>query len=198
MTSCSDCLNALSSARVVDISPGSSIAIHCATCPQCMRVADEVRYAEYRLAASLSEERPRFSSEEVAIAAIDGSELRRRRRIGRWVRGVLALIALGIFGAAMEARFEGNNRRGKNVVTETIPLRCLSAAQAADLVTPYLRHSGSAVYRSDEIRMITIRGTTDDVFKAKMTIDAIDQTGACARLPGTPVPATSDAVPGKD
>lgn len=205
MTNCSECLEALSSARVSDIAPGSTIALHCATCPQCMRVADEVRYAEYRLAASLNEARPGYRSEEVAIAAIEGSEFRRRRRIGRWVRGALALIALGIFGAAMAARFEGNNSVAPNLVTETIPLRCLSAGEAAELVTPYLRSSGTAVYRADVLKTITIRGKPDEVIAAKMTIDAIDRTGVCARLPGTPAPAdaapepaTSDARPDKD
>ena len=201
MTTCSECLNALSSARVSDIAPGSTIALHCATCPQCMRVADEVRYAEYRLAASLNEARPGFRSEEVAVAAVEGSELRRRRRIGRWVRGVLALIALGIFGAAMEARFEDDNSPTKNLITETILLRCLSASQAAELVTPYLRSSGTAVYKSDDLRTITIRGKPDEVISAKIMMEGIDNTAACARLPGAttaPVPTTSDVIPGKD
>ena len=199
MTSCSETLNALSSARVSDIAPGSTIALHCATCPQCMRVADEVRYAEYRLAASLNEARPGIRSEEVAIAAMEGSELRRRRRIGRWVRGALAIVAMGIFGVVMETRVEDDNSSTK-LVTETLILRCLSPSQAAELVTPYLRSSGTAVYRSEDLRTITIRGKPDEVISAKMLIDGIDRTGACARLPGStaPVPATSDAKPGKD
>ena len=199
MTTCSETLNALSSARVSDISPGSTIALHCATCPQCMRVADEVRYAEYRLAASLNEARPGFRSEEVAIAAMEGSEFRRRRRIGRWVRGALAVVAMGIFGVVMETRVEDDNSSRK-LVTETLMLRCLSPSQAAELVTPYLRSSGTAVYKSEDLPTITIRGKPDEVISAKRLIDGIDNTGACARLPGStaPAPATSDAKPGKD
>ena len=196
MTSCSECLNALSSARVTDIAPGSAIALHCATCPQCMRVADEVRYAEYRLAASLNEERPGRPSDEVAIAAIDGSEFQRRRRIGRWVTGALALIALGLFGAAMEARLEDENR--PKLVTETMSLRCLTAKQAAELVTPYLRGSGSAVYHSDNLRTITIQGNNDELAGATIAVRSLDDAASCATSPaiatvaGTPVALDPD------
>lgn len=184
MTNCSECLNALSSARVSDIAPGSTIALHCATCPQCMRVADEVRYAEYRLAASLNEARPGRPSDEVAIAAIGGSELRRRRRIGRWVRGVLALAALGIFGAAMEARLEGD---GPNTLTETITLHCLTAKQAGELVTPYLRSNGSVVYESDDLRTITVRANSEEFSAARMVLDKFDNAASCATSSSTGV-----------
>lgn len=199
MTTCSECLNALSSARVSDIAPGSTIALHCATCPQCMRVADEVRYAEYRLSASLNEARPGFRSEEVAVAAVEGSELRRRRRIGRWVRGVLALIALGIFGAAWEARRGGNSMPAKDLVIETIQVNCLSGKKAAQLVTPYLRSNGSVVYHVDDL--VTIRGTRDEFVAATMALKEFDNPASCTISPPattTPAPTTSDAMPGKD
>lgn len=201
MTTCAECLQALSSARLSDISPGSAIAVHCSTCAYCTRVADEVRYAEYRLAASLNEERPGFPSEEVAFAAIDGSEFRRRRRIARVVRGALALIALGLFGAAMEAIVEDDVRPTKHLVTETIRLSCITGKQAAELVTPYLRMRGSGVYHSDDLRTVTIRASNDELAEATMALKEIDNPVSCTiPTPGTPAPTptTSAGTPGKD
>ena len=198
MTKCSECLNALSSARVSDIAPGSAIALHCATCPQCARVADEVRYSEYRLASSLNEARPGRPSDEVAIAAIDVSELRRRRYVARWVRGGLALAAMGIFAAVMEMRVDGAGKG--NTVTETMALRCLTGKQAAELLTPYLRSNGSIVYGSEDMRTITIRGTSEELASATMVLDKFDRTATCQATTGAPVPvpSTSDAKQGKD
>jgi len=201
MTTCSECLQALSSARLSDIGPGSAIAVHCSTCARCTRVADEVRYAEYRLAASLNEQRPRFPSEEVAFAAIDGSEFRRRRRIARWVRGVLVLIGLGLFGGAMEALLEDDASPTKHLLTETVRLNCLTGKQAAELVTPYLRARGSVVYHAEDLRTVTIRGTSEELAEVAMTLKEIDNPVSCTvSPPGTPAPtpATSDATPGKD
>ena len=183
--------------------PGSAVALHCATCPVCTRVADEVRYAEYRLSASLNDLPPRISSQEVAVAAIDGSERLRRQRVGRWIRVVLGAAALAVFAVFWETA--RNAREDRNLLTETITLRCVSASQAAQLVTPYLRANGSAVYHADELRTITIRGTSEQMASAKMVIDEIEG-GICkipsASTPGpvtlTPSPTTSVAKPGKD
>jgi len=199
MNTCAECLMALSTARVADINPGSAIALHCYTCPDCNRVADEVRYAEYRLASSLNEATPSTGGYELAAWALVESERVRRKRIARWIRGVLAVIALGIFGAAMEAFTEDDADRRQHLITETVELRCLSPEAAAELVTPYLRQSGSVVYNARGIRAITIRGRVEEVAEAKMVVDRLDKTGECIVLPGTsPAPATSVGTPGKD
>ena len=202
MTTCSECLNALSSARVADMGPGSAVAIHCATCPVCSRVADEVRFAEYRLAASLNEARPGTSSEEMAAVAIDGSERLRRQRVGRWIRVGLGVAALAVFAVFWETM--RGAREDRNLLTETITLRCVTASQAAQLITPYLRADGSVVYHADELRTVTIRATSEQMASAKMVIDGLE-SGVCKIPSGStpaptadPAPTTSVATPGKD
>lgn len=199
MNTCEECLMALSTARVADIKPGSAIALHCYTCPACNRVADEVRYAEYKLAASLNEATPTTSGHELAATALVESERARRTRIGRWIRGVLTLIALGIFGAAMEAFTEDSRDRNQHLINDTVGLQCLSEEAAAELVTPYLRHSGSAVYRSGGMNAITLRGRVEEVAAARTVLEQMDKTGKCAVSPATtPAPAISAGTPGKD
>ena len=199
MTTCAECLKALSTARLSDINPGSAIALHCYTCPQCNRAAEEVRYAEYRLAASLNEAAPSEQGSNVAAFAVVESERLRRRRIARWVRGALAIVAMGIFAAAMEAITEDDPATHSTLITETVVLRCLSEQAAGELVTPYLRQSGSAVYRSGGIRALTIRGRIEEVAAARTVLERLDKTGECAvSPPTTPAPVTSGGTPGKD
>ena len=202
MTACSECLNALSSARIADMGPGSAVALHCATCPVCTRVADEVRYAEYRLAASLNELPPRISSQEVAVAAIDDSERLRREKVGRLIRLGLGVAALAVFAVFWETMRSA--REDRNLLTETITLRCVTASHAAQIITPYLRADGSVVYHADELRTITIRATSEQMASAKMVIDGLE-SGIC-KIPSAstpapiaiPAPTTSVATPGKD
>ncbi|MEO8194124.1 MAG: hypothetical protein ABI681_09740 [Gemmatimonadales bacterium] len=199
MTTCEECLSALSTAKLSDINPGSAIAVHCYTCPQCNRVAEEVRYAEYRLAASLNEEAPSAEGRNLAAYAILESERLRRRRIARWIRGGLAVVAMGLFGAAMETMREDDNpMKTQDLVIETLELRCLPPQAALDLVTPYLRSHGTAVYRADDVHAITLRGKSSEVAAAKLELERFDTPDRC-RIPATgPAPATADGTPGKD
>src|SRR5829696_5920267 len=139
MTECAECLSALSTVRLSEVTPGSSIALHAARCPSCMQVVEEIRQAEYRLSIGLNDAATGHRSRDVAWAAIEGSEFRRRQRIARWVRGGLAVAAMGVFGIFMEARSVPDAARRPVTSVVTLRLRCLSPAAAADLVTPYLR-----------------------------------------------------------
>lgn len=198
MTRCAECLTELSSARLADIGPGSSVAVHCAICPDCRRVAEEVRYAEYRLAASLNEQPPATPPILVAQGALVGSERVRRRRIGGWIRGGLAFAGSILLAGAVEAALE--RRQPKTDITmETVELRCLSTEAATDLATPYLRSSGSAIYKADGAHAITVRGKTSEVVAALAQVQYFDEPATCALLPG-PVspPSNSSGIPGKD
>ena len=86
MTTCAECLSAMSTSRVSDLEPGSSIALHCATCADCSRVAEEVRYAEHRLATALNEQRSGLDSSDLTVAAMKGSERLRRLRVVQALR----------------------------------------------------------------------------------------------------------------
>ena len=189
MTECAECLSALSTARLSDVTPGSAIALHAARCPACMEVVEEVRQSEYRLALGLNESAAGHASRDLAWAAIEGSEFRRRQRIARWARGGLALAAMGVFGIFMETRSGTDPSQRPRVNVETLRLRCLSPAAAADLVTPYLRSSGSVVYRADDAHAITIRGRPAEIAAAMSQIDRFDDPNECTL--GTPAPASA-------
>ena len=55
MTTCGECLTALSTMRLSEIRRGSPIEQHYATCENCSRVAADLQYAERKLALALSE-----------------------------------------------------------------------------------------------------------------------------------------------
>jgi type II secretory pathway component GspD/PulD (secretin) len=75
------------------------------------------------------------------------------------------------------------------LVTETIPLSCLSPQQAAEIVDPYLRTHGSLYFvPTSGISAITVRGTAAQLNKSKDLIRDFesDRAAACRNtLPGS-------------
>ena len=189
MTGCSECLDAMATARIDDVKRGTLIALHCSTCYSCATVLEEVRFGEHRLWQSLSELEPAQSSRSVARAALIGSERKRRLRIARWLRGVLACVGLAVLAIAIELRSNDGGVPAPTTMTETIRLNCITAGQAAELATPYLRSEGSAIYRADELRTITLSGPIDELLAARAVIRASEQQGICTVNPSAGVPA---------
>jgi hypothetical protein len=70
---------------------------------------------------------------------------------------------------------------------ETISLSCLSPQQASELVTPYLRSHGSAVYLAPAIHAITIRGRSDEFANAKRELIRRDIPSSCSLPTNAPV-----------
>jgi hypothetical protein len=208
MTTCAECLSMMSTSRLSELESGSAVALHCATCANCARVAEEVRYAEYRLATALNEQRPAMNPSDVTAAAVSGSERLRRSRIARRLQIALVIAGCYVFYVFMEQRtnappimmdrtaaakaaLEGGNA----IVTRTIPLRCITPEQATALATPYLR-SKAAIYPVPGISAITVRGRREEFQRA---LSAIDQFDAQCQLPATTQPpTTSPSTPGKD
>jgi len=209
MTTCAECLATMSTSRVSDLAPGSAVALHWATCPNCSQVAEEVRYAEHRLATALNEQRSRMDSTEVTVAAMKGSERLRRARVARWIQIALIVAGCYVFYVFMEQRTNSTSSdmvkaaatnteldHGDVIVTRTIPLKCITPEQATSLATPYLR-SKAAIYPVPGISAITVRGRQEEFQRA---LSAIDQFDAACQLPHatTTTPTTSRATPGKD
>ncbi len=218
MTTCAECLSTMSTSRVSDLEPGSAVALHCAACAECSRVAEEVRYAEYRLATALNEQWSRMDSSEVTVAAIKGSERLRRSRIARRVQIALIVAGCYVFFVFMEQRTKPDPRALDNlpaipeavvdahgIATRAITLQCITPEQAIALATPYLRSNG-AVYSVPGIPAITVRGKREEFLRA---VNAIDQFDVQCQLPRarraqraaratTQPPTTSPAKPGKD
>jgi len=194
MTTCSECLQTMATSRISEIRPGTPIAVHCSICGNCATVLREVAFAEQQLANSMADLRPQDSVEELTRAALVGSERMRRKRIGRWVRGGLAVAACAVlFGAFMAFRTV-NDSEPEGITMDTMRLTCLTAQQAAELATPYLRSSGSAIYRADDLGTITIRGQRKEFLAARAAIERFDAPDQCTLPPPSPAPSATTPV----
>lgn len=221
MIECRDCIKLLGESRLTDFGSGSAVLTHCATCPDCGRLREEIRYAERRLAIGLNESGPGIDSFDVAGIAIQSSEMRRRRRIARWLQGGLGLGACAIFGVFMATHIDSPS--SSRLQTEVVDLQCLTEAEAVSVVTPVLRSSGSVVYHHDDLKLITLRARPAEMHAAIETVRGLDAR-QCARMdaeraeqaasaasnsdlpatsrrkdpPGTPAPPTSGVKPDRD
>ena len=198
MTSCAQCLSAMGTTPLAQMGPGSLIAEHVATCARCASVAEELRYAEFRLARALDEQRSSADPAELTVAAIDGSERLRRRRIGRRVRAALMVAACGVFFVFMQVKTNSNPKSlddspGDNsVALKTVILQCISPEQAMALATPYLQ-SKAGIWTVPNSKAITLRGRVKEMRRAISEIDKLD---AECQLPGlTPPPAIAPVAP---
>ena len=171
MITCAECLSALSTTRLVDIRTGSPVRAHIESCERCGRIATDLQYAEHKLALALSEIGPSITPQTVATQATIGSELVRRRAIARWVRGGLVVLGVVVLGLLRQVRFGGES---PTTVTENFQLRCMAPEAAVELATPYLRSDGTAVYRADRTRTVTLRGQREEVMAAMELITVRD------------------------
>ena len=167
MTTCADCLSALSTMRLSEIGPGSPIEQHYSTCENCSRIAADLQYAEHRLALALSELRPSYAPELVAQEAIVGSAKLSRRTVAKWVRGGLFLTAAIILGTYIAE----NRSVSPPIDTEMVILKCATADVATSIATPFLRSHGAAVYGGGDPHVITLRGVHREVETAISHID---------------------------
>jgi len=185
MTQCSECLEALSTASLADIRPGTAIALHTATCYGCAAALEELTFAERRLEEALARVQDVRSPRDLAIAALAGSERRRRKRLARLWRGGLALAALMVVWAFMLfRRTVPDGEPVPNTMVSSITLTCLTPSQASELATPYLRSDGSGVFRSDELKTVTIRGNVDEFVAARNAIARFEELATCPLRPG--------------
>ena len=206
MTTCAECLTELSTMRVGDMRAGTPAALHLESCPRCASIAEEIAYAERRLSIALAETGSSYLPEELSHAALLGSERQRRKVVGRWVRGVLAVLGCVTFYWFMDNVIVPSARQSEKIRTETISLRCLTPEQATEIATPYLRSTGS-ISSPKGMRIVTIRGKDDEFKQAYTRIKRIDAEQNC-QLPNpasadpsatTPQPATTSSdKPKKD
>ena len=196
MTSCAECLTALSSMRLADLNRESGLVTHCSQCPTCSAVLSEFQLAERRLALTLAELRPLPPSAAVAREAIMGSEKFRRQMAARWFRAALAIAALVLLGTYV--REEVWMKHWPLGTTKTISLRCMPPEAATALVTPYLRSGSPAVYSVPGAQAITIRGTDREAARAISELETFE-----SKFCGLPSPPGADfnrggEIPGKD
>jgi hypothetical protein len=205
---CQECLSELATGSLRDLTPESAVMRHCASCPDCGPLATLLRDREYNAATILNNLPP--ISNPIAVAEAAGT-LSRRRRVGKVVvfltgTALAATIFTSLFVTDFGKRVLGVNNAA--LFTETIPLTCLSPAQAADIVDPYLRTNGSLYYiGKNGVQAITVRGSEGQIAKSKQLIRQFenDPKAACRHSPFEDVdailkryggpPPTPDAAP---
>lgn len=178
---CDECLSILATVPVAELDPTSRVRQHGATCADCVRIITLITNGEQDLAFALDNvpsSRPAGHIVEKAML------MARRRRVRRVVSVALTLIVavtlwitwLRVIAPAMR---ETAALVGGNLRTETLVLRCLTPDQAGDLISPYVRASGSAYYRArSSLGVITVRATPEELLKVKMLLDQLDGPGA--------------------
>src|SRR3979411_2221776 len=126
---CKDCLSALATESLRELSPDSAVMLHCATCPNCSRLTATLREKEYEAATVLNSLPPMSSPLTVAETAV---RIAQRRRVGRVVVMLsgAALVATIWIASAMTiipALNRADLRTAMSLHTETMQLTCLSA-----------------------------------------------------------------------
>lgn len=185
---CQECLSTLATASVIEIDQSDGARQHCATCEDCSRVIRLITESEHDLAVALdriSSSVPATQTAETAIA------LARRRRTGKVLSIVFAvLIAITLWITWIQVIVPSMRATAEiaagNHLTETIKLRCLSSDQAGELISPYVRSSGSVYYPAKPpMRVITVRGTPEELRTVKALLHKFDDPDetTCASRP---------------
>ena len=198
---CEDCLSALATASLRDMTPDSAVMQHCATCPDCARLTTTLREKEYEAATVLNSLPPLSNPLTVAENAVRVAQRRRMGRVVFMATGAALIATIWIVAATMLIPLfeDGHTSTASALRTETLALSCLSPQQAADIINPYVRRRGSTYYLpSSGIAAITVRGTPDELAKSRDLIAHFerDPSAAC-RLPETSLlkPGTSLLTP---
>lgn len=191
---CKDCLKALQTESLREMSPDSPVMRHCATCPDCARVTTMLRDKEYETATVLNNLPPMSNPLTVAGAAVQTAQRRRVGRVVVMLSGMAGAIIIWIVAATMivlpmqRAGIIGGNdgEPPKSAVrTETMTLSCLSPQQAGDIITPYIRSEKSRIsIPGSGISAITVTGTADELAKSRsLVLEFEENPSAACRLP---------------
>jgi len=180
---CQECLAELATGSLRDLRPDSAVAQHCATCPDCGPLATLLRDREYQAATVLNTLPPLSNPISVAETA---ALVARRRRVGKVVvflsgAAMVATIWISLFLTDFGRQMFSGGRPVRGLETETIPLACLSAKDAGEIVGPYLATPGGyfTIHYIGESRMpaITLRGTPHQIAMARGSISDFESQG---------------------
>lgn len=176
---CQECLEALAESSVMEIHQNGSVRDHSATCADCARVATLITGAERDLAFAFNNIVslvPATRTAEKAITLV-------KRRRAAWLVSVAAALALAVVlwivwiqvlvpGARATAELATINQH-----TMTAGLDCLTAEQAGDLISPYVRSNGSVWYKSKPpMRVLTVRATPEELKKVREILHRFDNS----------------------
>jgi hypothetical protein len=192
---CEECLSALRTESLREMTPDSAVMQHCATCPDCARVTTMVRDKEYETATVLNGLPPMSNPLTVAETA---GRTDQRRRVGQFVvmlSAIVGAVIIWIVSATMivpglyRARVIGGTPPPGGMRTETMQLSCLSPQQAANIIEPYVRSNNSKYWiPGSGISAITVHGTPAELAKSRDLINRFERDpGAACRTTATTV-----------
>lgn len=186
---CEEYLQLLSTLPVEELVDGRA-GDHLGTCPDCNRatkvVVERERNMMMALAGMSSHMQPRDTARSTFALA-------RRRDMSRWYIGglVLLLLALGsiVVGRTVIPLHESQETGA--LVTQTFTPRCLSLASAADLLRGFVPSRSLSVVMRPGSSVMTLRGTNEDLMRARAVFDRYDNPTATTCVvpqPGAPKP----------
>ena len=180
---CTECLTALATESLREMTPDSPVLQHCATCPDCARLTTMLRDKDYETATVLNSLPAMSNPLTVAENAVNTAHRRRVGRVAVALSGAALVITLWFVGAKIvyPAFEDGDRRVAGGVITEIIPLTCLSPQQAGDIIEPYLTGRGRYYAPASGINTITVRATPAEVEKSRQLIAQFenDPSAAC-------------------
>jgi len=185
---CNECLAALETESLREMTPDSPVLRHCATCPDCARLTTMLRDKEYETATVLNSLPPMSNPLTVADYAVNTAQRRRVGRVAVMLSGAALAVTLWFVGARIVyPAFEDGDVGPAGVRTETIALTCLSPQQAGDIIEPYIRSQRSRYFTpTSGISTITVRGTAAEVAKSRELIRVFENDpGAACRATAT-------------
>ncbi|HEX9084908.1 MAG TPA: hypothetical protein VF836_09240 [Gemmatimonadaceae bacterium] len=196
---CEECLSELATGSLREMPSDSDVMLHCATCPDCSRLTTLLRDREYNAANVLNNLPPMSAPITVAETSVRTAHRRRVGRVVVMLSGAALVVTIWIAAATtiVPALRHADAGTGSDLRTETIPLRCLSPQQAADIVKPYVRSRGSTYYvPTSGISAITVRGNASEVAKSRNLIAVFeeDPAAACRNIPAMVRKAVEDQV----
>ena len=181
---CEEYLKALSTSPIDELSP-SAAAEHVAICADCNRVTSLVVERERRMAMALGGVASPLQALDTAGMALATA---RRRLVGRMYKLGLSLLVVATVATLLLRRGVPAQGQNATLITEILTPRCLSASEAAKLITPVLQPSARIVIHdaSNEVR---VSSTAEDLRRAKLWIDRFDNpaaTNCIVPTPGSP------------
>ena len=199
---CEECLSALETESLREMTADSAVIQHCATCPDCARVTTMVRDKEYETATVLNSLPP--MSDPLTVAETAGLTAH-RRRVGGFVvmaSAIAGAIIIWIVSATMvvpglyRAGVIGGAPSPSGLRTETMQLYCLSPQQGEEIIRPYINSPGSMVRPVvSGISAITVRGSPDEVAKSRTLIHEFERDpNAACRASATQLQKTMESV----
>jgi hypothetical protein len=174
---CKECLAALETESLREMTPDSPVMQHCARCADCARVTTMLREKEYETATVLNTLPPMSNPLTVAETGVRTAKRRRVGRIAVMISGVALVGVIWIAAATIAIpAFTGDRKARSSVRTERILLMCMSGQEAGKLIHPYFQSKYSRYYfSSGENAAMTMRGTPEELAKARDLLRAFEQ-----------------------